>query len=270
MNVNDTPGRTRIFDAPSVTAILQETGLPLAEGMKIEDLQERLEDVARGYYWQEFSPPKSDREDIIGFDAFANSPVTLAAQEPSGLHRAILEASLLGNFEAPFGREDCAVVGATGVRSKRRCTEIQWNRNTRPRRCRAFRRLAVSGPSVKRHRNPTAGLPLRPPRPTLVIAETRSRDSSSCWLRSITRPGPEGRRGGGTGNPWLGPVEHPFGRRVPGLKYGATSGSGRRRYHTGQPCRRLSRRFWDKAFTLRFRAHERSIPVGFVVPFSAS
>jgi hypothetical protein len=76
MNVDDTPGRTRIFDAPSVTAILQETGLPLAEGMKIKDLQERLEDVAREYYWQEFSPPKSDRQDIIGFDAFANSSVT--------------------------------------------------------------------------------------------------------------------------------------------------------------------------------------------------
>lgn len=76
MNVDDIPDQKLIFDAPTVAAILEETGLPLAKGKTPHYLQLSLEDVALEYYWHEFTPPKPNREEDISFDTLADSSVT--------------------------------------------------------------------------------------------------------------------------------------------------------------------------------------------------
>lgn len=76
MNVDDIPDPKLILDAPTVAAILEETGLPLAQGRTLHYLQESLEGVALEHYWHEFTPPESNREDVISFDALADSSVT--------------------------------------------------------------------------------------------------------------------------------------------------------------------------------------------------
>jgi hypothetical protein len=77
MNFEDFPEAKPVFDEPAVKTVLAETGLPLAPGTTVEELRENLEDIARQHYWNELTPPASDRKsDFISFDAVADASVT--------------------------------------------------------------------------------------------------------------------------------------------------------------------------------------------------
>lgn len=71
------PSSGPIFDAPTVAAIREETGLPLAKGKSICWLRRSLEDVAQEHYWLEFTGSGTEQYDAdFSFDAVADPSVT--------------------------------------------------------------------------------------------------------------------------------------------------------------------------------------------------
>jgi hypothetical protein len=65
------------FGETAVKEIIAATGLSLAPGWSIRELENRLEDIAWQHYWNEFTPPDRDgKSDVIELGAIADVSVT--------------------------------------------------------------------------------------------------------------------------------------------------------------------------------------------------